>query len=75
MSRRDDLISLAYLLAYLLHGGRLPGIDLEAKMNQVQSYNSILAAKMRMNPRHLCGKHVSDDLFRFFNEIFSMGYD
>jgi serine/threonine protein kinase len=28
-SRRDDLISLAYMLSYLIHGGRLLGFDPE----------------------------------------------
>ena len=33
LSRRDDLISLGYMMSFMLLGGKLPGINLDAKMN------------------------------------------
>lgn len=44
-SRRDDLISLAYMMALMLHEGKLPGVDISAEQSQSQSYNNILRAK------------------------------
>ena len=38
-SRRDDIISLCYLLIYMLNNGCLPGIDIHTKLDRNESFN------------------------------------
>jgi hypothetical protein len=73
-SRRDDLISLSYMLSLMLSGGKLPGIDPEAPLSQVESYNVILSAKQSMTISDLCGDFDSEHLHSFFEEIFSLKF-
>lgn len=45
-SRRDDIISLAYLLVYLLRDFELPGVDLKTlTMGEMELFNGIAKAK------------------------------
>ena len=44
-SRRDDLISLCYLLIYLLNRGNLKGIDLAANLSKNESFRQAKLAK------------------------------
>ena len=43
------------MLSLMLSGGKLPGIDPEAPLSQVESYNVILSAKQSMTISDLCG--------------------
>jgi hypothetical protein len=44
-SRRDDLISLAYMMSLMIQKGKLSEINPDASLSQFESYNSILTAK------------------------------
>ena len=72
-SRRDDLISLAYMISYLLHEGHLLGFDPEVPQKQMECYNDILSRKKAASCEDLCGQHTF--LLAFFEEIFQLGYD
>ena len=69
-SRRDDLVSLAYLLLYL-HNSTLAFFGI----NQTESeFQEILDAKLNCSTQALCGKK-SEELLAFVNEIFNMRFD
>ena len=40
-SRRDDLISLCYLLVFLLNGGELPGMQIYDQTNNKEAFRKI----------------------------------
>ena len=44
-SRRDDLISLCYLLVYLINNGQLLGMDTTGELGLEDSYDMALEAK------------------------------
>jgi serine/threonine protein kinase len=67
-SRRDDLISLAYMISYLLHEGHLLGFDPETPQKQMECYNDLLSRKTKASVDDLCGNHQF--LLPFFEEIF-----
>lgn len=69
-SRRDDLISLAYMMSLMIQKGNLVEINPEAPSSQIESFNTILSAKSKWNNRDLCGPHDSEHLSSFFDEIF-----
>lgn len=75
-SRRDDLISLFYLLTFLLHQGNIPGIDLPTSLEhkssgkQRECFERIKEAKSRLRSRDLCTGR-SRKLKEFKKEIFS----
>ena len=83
-SRRDDLISLFYLMVYMLHGGNMPG-GINARMtNQARcsmnnestkkNYNYVLDTKLAMKTSDLCFG-ASEDLAKFKRLIFRMRYN
>jgi len=49
-SRRDDLISLCYLLYSMANQGNLPGVDQKSLVDWKSSYNITLKAKLQMTP-------------------------
>jgi hypothetical protein len=73
ISRKDDLISLAYMLSYLLHEGTLLGYDPEIPQKQMECYNDLLSRKQRASCSDLCGNFLF--LLPFFEEIFQLAYD
>jgi len=44
-SRRDDIISLFYLLINLLHDGRMPGIPYEPERDAKEFLQAVLQAR------------------------------
>jgi len=72
LSRRDDVISLAYLLIYLLEG-KLPFIGGSSTMgNQPLSYQDIRDHKIAMKPEDLCAGPKSRILLPFLREAYSL---
>ena len=69
-SRRDDLISLFYLMVYLFKGAKLPQIELTSKMTVNEQFMVIRDAKQDHRTADLCFENTQDlaDLRR---EIFS----
>lgn len=69
-SRRDDLISLLYMLVYILNQGQLTGIDLESQMANIEAFKQAKKAKESYNIDQLCCKNAII-LRDFANEVFS----
>lgn len=75
-SRRDDLISLCYLMVYLLNDCQLPGIDLSdeaLERSQLSQVQRVLAAKLAHTTENLFCKQASV-LQAFGREVFSLGF-
>lgn len=74
-SRRDDLISLCYLLAFLINEGKLPNIDIYNQKDKNESFKKIRDAKLKHSLQDLCNeKDGTADLTDFFTECFSYRY-
>jgi casein kinase 1 len=80
LSRRDDLISLAYLLIYIVDG------DLEFMKGQCESgddnmssnsdeFIKIGKAKLSMRPKDICPSFESQQILPFIQEIYSLRFD
>ena len=54
-SRRDDLISLVYLMISILDYGNLPGLPVQTYSSWKKGYKTTLKAKQKMTPEILCG--------------------
>ena len=88
-SRRDDLISLSFLLVYLLdsHLSYLAGIDLsqwdheKVKIDLQQQdgsqdiYKSLLESRLCLKASDLCCSSLSQHLLPFTNEVFKYDFD
>jgi hypothetical protein len=66
-SRRDDLISLCYLLTYLVDGD-LPYIH-DMKFDEINE------RKNKLTTRQLCNSPEGSRLFPFVNEIFKLKFE
>ena len=53
-SRRDDLISLCYLLIYIINNGNLMGIDLSQNLSRNDSFNLVKKAKTKYSASEFC---------------------
>ena len=72
-SRRDDLISLCYLLIYMLNRANLPGIDLTRRYDRNQSFKQARTAKLGYTLDSLCdGKAAS--MKDIVQEVFTLGF-
>ena len=72
-SRRDDVISLCYLLIYMLNRANLPGIDLTRSYDRNQSFKQARSAKMNYSLDSLCdGKAAS--MKDIVQEVFTLGF-
>lgn len=69
-SRRDDLISLLYMMIYILNNGKLSGIDLESQMSSFEAFKSTKKAKQNHSIADLCCDRASI-MNKFANEVFS----
>lgn len=71
-SRRDDLISMCYLMIYLVNNGKIPwrisGYSPEAAFEKIKSQ------KLRMTLDTLCTKNAVC-LKNFVSEIFGLDFD
>ena len=73
-SRRDDLISLAYLLVYLVRDFKLPGVDMDQlAMGDMESFKTIAKSKGETTLNQLC-EGESEELCDFVTEIFTYRY-
>ena len=72
-SRRDDLISLCYLLIYLLNKGNLKGIDLSQNLSRNESFNLVKKAKMNHSISEFCCDNASN-ITRFCEVIFKLQF-
>lgn len=71
-SCRDDLISLCYLLVYLITEGRLPNIDIYGQGDMNERFQQIRDAKLKYKLEDLCNEESGTaDLADFFQECFS----
>ena len=77
-SRRDDLISLCYIMIYLLEG-RLPfyhGTNQESvQKDQDKEFYNIRAKKKSLRPIDLCQSHSSAKILKFMNDVFDLKFD
>ena len=71
-SRRDDLISLCYLLIYLVREGTLPNIEIYSIADRNASFRNIRDAKLAYSMSTLCNAEAgTEELTSFVEEIFS----
>ena len=74
-SRRDDLISLCYLLVFLLNGGELPGMQIYNQPKNYETFRIIRAAKFKHSIADLCNDKLgTSDLEDFLRECFSLQF-
>ena len=69
-SRRDDLISLFYLIVYLLKGGNLPGTNLKTNTDVNKEFQIIRDVKMKQRTADICFGNTKG-LSTFKREVFS----
>ena len=73
-SRRDDLISLAYLLIYLVQG-RLSILQNVNSLNKSQSFQNVYEAKMELTAAKLCSESpLGMQFIDFVTEIFNLEF-
>lgn len=72
-SRRDDLISLTYLLIYMVQGN-LSIIDNVTQLSQSDSFNKILNAKKEASPESLCQSERAAPFYPFIKEVHSLSF-
>lgn len=74
-SRRDDLISLCYLLVFVINEGKIPNIDIYNNVDKRDSFKSIRDAKLSHTLEDLCNEQDGTaDLIEFLQECFSYRY-
>jgi hypothetical protein len=57
-SRRDDLISLCYLLSYLLNEGHLKDMDFDKDKDQVETFKYVVKTKKKHTLGDMCYKNA-----------------
>ena len=57
-SRRDDLISLSYLLSYLLNEGHLKDMDFDKDKDQVETFKYVVKTKKGHTLGDMCYKNA-----------------
>jgi len=72
-SRRDDLISLYYLLIYLFNDGNLPGINIYEELDRNESFKRIRDTKLKHTVPQLCAGRASQ-LSSFVSQINSLSF-
>ena len=74
-SRRDDLISLSYMISSLLNEGKLNNLTSNDQKSQVECFHAVLKAKQDMTIKEMCGNyHNSVNLRSFFEHVFSLNF-
>ena len=74
-SRRDDLISLCYLLVSLLHNGTFLELDLNVNgMTGNQAITTYKQIKQNLKIKDLCTGN-SSDLLEFITEVFNYDFE
>lgn len=72
LSRRDDLISLTYLLVYLIQG-HLCFVAKEFVPDEYQ-FNYVLSGKNKLTPQRLCSTSRAKILIEFVTEIDNINF-
>lgn len=70
-SRRDDLLSLCYLLIYCLEG-TLPWLETDDNLNEIEEFHLVKEMKKNATPETLCNTEESLQLRAFVAEIFKL---
>lgn len=74
-SRRDDLISLCYLLIYILQGS-LPFMELnQERLSLSQRFKKLRLLKNLYTPEKLCDSEETKILLPFIKNVFAIGFD
>lgn len=74
-SRRDDMISLVYLLVFLFNRGRVPFVA-PAEFDKKQVFKYISTVKKTIKPEELiAGIDSSQNFLNFTNEILDLKYE
>lgn len=74
-SRRDDMISLCYLLSFLLNEGKFKDIDFNKLVNdQVEAFIYIKEAKKRQTLGDLC-YNKAECLIKFAYKTFDLKFE
>mgnify|MGYP000421474447 CR=1 FL=1 len=73
-SRKDDLISMCYVLTYLCHGGELLGIHARPKLTEDECFELTIKTKRVSTIENLCFGN-SEYLKDFVLKIFNMEFD
>ena len=73
-SRKDDMISLFYMLVFLLQEGQISVLKLQKGADQIDELRRIKLAKEKHTTADLCFG-PSADLVDFKNEVFSYGFN
>lgn len=69
-SRRDDFISLFYLLVYILKKGQVPNYTINYDGNKNSEFKKILEMRKIEEPKDLCFDNTQG-LAEFHSEVFS----
>jgi casein kinase 1 len=69
-SRRDDLISMLYMMVYMLNQGKLTGIDLESQLSSILVFKATKKAKESHTLADLCCDNASI-MTKFAEEVLS----
>ena len=72
-SRRDDLLSLCYFLIYLFNAGKLPGINMNSKLDRNESFKQARSAKQAYKLSDICSGRTKS-LEPFFREVFQLRF-
>ena len=72
-SRRDDLISLCYLLIYSLEGS-LPWLETDENLSDMETFHLVKTMKQKATPETLCNTSDSSRLLAFLTEIFKLQF-
>ena len=72
-SRRDDLISVFYILVYLLKQGNMPGIELNNDYDPNQVFDEIKETRRAQKSKDLCFGNTKE-LKTFKKEVFSYNF-
>lgn len=76
-SRKDDLLSLCYLLVYLFKSGKVQFVASDVKMKKIEIFHYVKEIKTKMTPRDLVGPIDAPvrNLLEFIQEVYALGYD
>ena len=73
-SRRDDLISLTYVLIYLIQGS-LGILENVSNLSKAQSFKNIYSAKLELTPERLCKSPRAHCFLDFVKEIHELKFE
>ena len=74
MSRRDDLLSLTYVLVYMCQG-QLDFLNVDPNIEQYLQFDQIYQNKKQLTPEKLCKSKKARFLTKFASEVFKIEFD